>query len=97
MAQGSAGFGRRRGGESTLCEDEGTRIGWVSGILVAPLLKCRVCGTGRVHGRFLDFASCSLAAATTLSGVKPNFLNRSLAGAEPPKPFMAILAPSRPT
>jgi hypothetical protein len=36
MAQGSAGFGRRRGGESTLCEDEGTRIGWVSGIWSFP-------------------------------------------------------------
>ncbi len=51
----------------------------------------------RVHVGFLDFIICSLAAATTLSGVKPNFLNRSLAGADAPKPFIAIFAPSRPT
>src|SRR5260370_23431122 len=51
----------------------------------------------RVHGCFLDFASCSFAAATPLSAVKPNFLNRSLAGADPPKPYMASLAPLLPT
>ena len=38
-----------------------------------------------------------LTAFTTLSTVKPNFSKRTLAGAEAPKLFMAIVVPSRPT
>ena len=102
MAQGSAGLGCRRGGDCTRCEDDGTRIGWVSGIRALPYRTAGSLAAGfellqRVHVRFLEFASCCFAAATTLSGVKPNFLNRSLAGADPPKPFIAIFAPFRPT
>jgi hypothetical protein len=39
---------------------------------------------------------CARAASTTLSGAKPNFLNRSLIGADAPKLCMPITAPSLP-
>ena len=45
----------------------------------------------------LDFAICSFAAASTLAGVKPNFVSRSLSGAEEPNVVMPILAPVVPT
>src|SRR5262249_26691172 len=52
----------------------------------------------RVHDFcLLDFAICSLAAAATWSGVKPNFFKRSLIGADEPKVCMPILAPFAPT
>ena len=45
----------------------------------------------------LDFAICSFAAASTFPGVKPNFVSRSLSGAEEPNVFMPTLAPVIPT
>src|ERR1700731_4288799 len=41
--------------------------------------------------------NCSLAAATTPSGSKPNFLCSSLSGAEAPKVFIPITWPDVPT
>ena len=60
----------------------------------------------RVHGRLrfdlhvhhvvpLDFAICSFAAATTLAGVKPNLVSRSLSGAEEPNVCHADLGAGR--
>jgi hypothetical protein len=43
------------------------------------------------------FPSCSFAAATTLSGSKPNFLWSSLSGAEAPNVFMPMTRPVGPT
>ena len=40
--------------------------------------------------------SCSLAAATTCSGVKPNFFTKSLSGADAPKERMPMLCPVSP-
>jgi len=52
----------------------------------------------RIHAVcILHFAICSLAAACTFSGVKPNFVSRSLIGADEPKVCMPILAPAPPT
>src|SRR5882724_6398764 len=50
-----------------------------------------------VHRVLLDIAICSLAAAKTLAGVKPNFVSRSLSGADDPNVFMPTLAPVVPT
>src|SRR5260370_16688837 len=43
------------------------------------------------------FPSCSLAAATNLSGSKPNFFWSSLSGAEAPKVFTPLTPPHSPT
>src|SRR5260370_4883262 len=44
----------------------------------------------------LTTPNCCLAAATTLSTVKPNFLSNSFNGAEAPKVFMPKRTPSAP-
>ena len=49
----------------------------------------------RIHAVF-HFETWALAAAAIFSGVKPNSLIRSFAGAEAPKPCMPMLAPSGP-
>src|SRR5262245_34354744 len=61
-------------------------------------------GVVRRHGgshnaslRLLCFASCSRAAITTWSGVKPNFVSNPLRGAEAPNVCMPTTAPRRPT
>ncbi len=52
----------------------------------------------RVHATFsLASASCCFAAASMFSGVKPNFVIRSLSGAEAPNVRMPILEPVAPT
>src|SRR5579863_9965668 len=43
------------------------------------------------------FPSCSFAAATNLSGSKPNFLCSSLRGAEAPNVFIPMTRPVGPT
>ena len=44
-----------------------------------------------------DGCSCSLAAATTCSGVNPNFFCNSFSGADDPKVFMPNAFPLGPT
>ena len=52
----------------------------------------------RVHAAFSAArASCSRAAASTFSVVKPNFFSKSLIGAEAPKECMPMRAPLLPT
>src|SRR5262245_60709850 len=51
----------------------------------------------KCHFRVFAAAICSLAAATTLSGVKPNFFCSSFSGAEAPKVCMPIVVPVGPT
>ncbi len=51
----------------------------------------------RIHAVcLLDLAICCVAAARTVSGVKPNFVMRSLIGADAPKVCMPIMAPPMP-
>ncbi len=50
-----------------------------------------------VHDLPLDLAICSFAAASTLAGVNPNFVSRSLSGADEPNVFMPTLVPVAPT
>ena len=45
----------------------------------------------------LDLSICCFAAASTLAGVKPNFVSRSLSGAEEPNVFMPTVTPVGPT
>src|SRR5262249_56010484 len=62
------------------------------------LWMCRA-GGADVHtatGR-ATCASCSLAAATTAPGVKPNFFCNSFSGAEAPNVCMPIMRPVKPT
>ncbi len=49
--------------------------------------------TGYVRGCHLFRAICCLAASTTVSGLKPNFLIRSLSGADAPKVCMPMTGP----
>src|SRR5262249_32536328 len=51
----------------------------------------------RLHGVHVVPAICAMAVAITASTVKPNFLSRSLIGADAPKPCMPTMAPSGPT
>jgi hypothetical protein len=46
---------------------------------------------------FFAFATCSFAAATILSALKPNFFSSSLSGADAPNVFMPITRPDAPT
>src|SRR5215510_2729687 len=46
---------------------------------------------------YLEFASCSLAAAITWSGSNPNFRCNSFNGADAPKVFMPTTFPEAPT
>ena len=57
------------------------------------------CSLKRFYGihRYTFRPICALAASTTFSGVKSNFIRRSLSGAEEPKVFMPTLAPVAPT
>ena len=56
---------------------------------------CDNCLPSACIGYFLP--SCSLAAATTRSGSKPNFLWSSLSGADAPNVFMPMTWPRSPT
>ena len=50
----------------------------------------------RIHCGF-PLAICILAAAITVSSVKPNFASRSLSGADAPNLCIPMIAPSQPT
>jgi len=56
-------------------------------------LAVRFEGFDRIHG---FFSICCMAASSTFSGVKPNFVNRSLSGADEPKVCMPMIAPVGP-
>ena len=45
----------------------------------------------------LDFSICCFAAASTCAGVNPNFVSKSLSGADAPNVVMPILVPVAPT
>src|SRR5712692_6098565 len=45
---------------------------------------------------YLPFRNCCLAAATTWSGVKPNFSCKAFSGADAPKVCMPMICPLRP-
>src|SRR6516162_7700856 len=67
----------------------------VSGIIAVPFSDWSLVSKNDALGAHL-FPNCSLAAATTCSGLNPNFLCSSLSGAEAPNVFMPIMRPSSP-
>src|SRR5437588_7381892 len=83
---------------------EYSHVNKVADISVSPSLRarshergmvdCTHCSSLRAHS---SPSTCSLAAATTCSGVKPNFFCKSLSGAEAPKDRMPMLCPVTPT